>query len=172
VVCFNLSARQFYDPDLVQQVSGVLEQTALDARSLVLEITEGTAMEEASSTMATLAALRELGVKLAIDDFGTGYSSLSYLKRFPVDAIKIDHSIVEGISQDRGNSAIVSATITLAHTLGLEVIAEGVETSDEAAELRALGCNFGQGNYWWVPQLAVEMKALLEAASVRGWRLQ
>jgi diguanylate cyclase (GGDEF)-like protein/PAS domain S-box-containing protein len=168
----NLSARQFYDPDLVEQVAGVLEETGLDAGSLVLEITEGTAMAEVLSTTATLGALRELGVKLAIDDFGTGYSSLSYLKRFPVDVIKIDRSIVEGLGEDQGNSAIVSATITLAHALGLEVIAEGVETDEEAAELRALGCNFGQGDLWWTPQPAEEMAALLEVASVRGWRIQ
>jgi diguanylate cyclase (GGDEF)-like protein/PAS domain S-box-containing protein len=159
----NLSARQFYDPDLVRKVAGVLEETALDPSSLVLEITEGTAMEEAFSTTATLGALKGLGVKLAIDDFGTGYSSLSYLKRFPVDTIKIDRSIVEGLGRDRGDSAIVSATITLAHALGLEVIAEGVETDEEATELQALGCNFGQGYYWWTPQPAGETAALLEA---------
>jgi len=159
----NLSARQFYAPDLVEQVAGVLEETALDPSSLVLEITEGTAMEEAFSTTATLGALKGLGVKLAIDDFGTGYSSLSYLKRFPVDVIKIDHSIVEGLGRDRGDSAIVSATITLAHALGLEVIAEGVETDEEAAELQALGCNFGQGYYWWTPRPAGETAALLGA---------
>jgi len=159
----NLSARQFYNPDLVERIAGVLEETALDPSTLVLEITEGTAMEEALSTTATLGALRGLGVKLAIDDFGTGYSSLSYLKRFPIDVIKIDRSIVEGLGRDRGDSAIVSATITLAHALGLEVIAEGVETDEEAAELLALGCNFGQGYYWWTPQPAGVMAALLEA---------
>jgi diguanylate cyclase (GGDEF)-like protein/PAS domain S-box-containing protein len=159
----NLSARQFYDPDLVERVAGVLEETALEPSSLVLEITEGTAMEEALSTTTTLAALRGLGVKLAIDDFGTGYSSLSYLKRFPVDAIKIDRAIVEGLGRDRGDSAIVSATITLAHALGLEVIAEGVETDEEAAELLALGCDVGQGYYWWTPQPAGETAALLGA---------
>jgi diguanylate cyclase (GGDEF)-like protein/PAS domain S-box-containing protein len=159
----NLSARQFYDPGLVEQVAGVLEETALDPSTLVLEITEGTAMEEALSTTATLGALRGLGVKLAIDDFGTGYSSLSYLKRFPVDVIKIDRSIVEGLGRDRGDSAIVSATITLAHALGLEVIAEGVETDEEAAELLALGCDFVQGFYWCTPQPAGAMSPLLEA---------
>jgi diguanylate cyclase (GGDEF)-like protein/PAS domain S-box-containing protein len=158
----NLSARQFYDPDLVERVARVLEETALDPSSLVLEITEGTAMEEALST-TTLGALKGLGVKLAIDDFGTGYSSLSYLKHFPVDAIKIDRSIVEGLGHDRGDSAIVSATITLAHALGLEVIAEGVETDVEAAELLALGCDVGQGYYWWTPQPAGETAELLGA---------
>jgi EAL domain-containing protein (putative c-di-GMP-specific phosphodiesterase class I) len=111
-------------------------------------------------------------VKLAIDDFGKGYSSLSCLKRFPVDAIKIDRSIVQGLGRDRGDSAIVAAILTLAHALDLEVIAEGVETDEAAAELRALGCSFGQGDYWGAPQPAGETAALLEAASVRGWQLQ
>jgi EAL domain-containing protein (putative c-di-GMP-specific phosphodiesterase class I) len=157
----NLSARQFYEPNLVGEVAGELEETALDAGSLVLEITEGAAMEDAPSTIATLRALKQLGAKIAVDDFGTGYSSLSYLKRFPVDVIKIDRSIVEGLGQDRGDSAIVSATITLAHALDLEAMAEGVETEEEVAELRRLGCDFGQGNYWWQPSAAVEVAALL-----------
>ena len=120
--------------------------------------------------MATLRALRELGVKLAIDDFGNGYSSLSYLKRFPVDVIKIDRSIVEGLGHNQGDSAIVSATISLAHALGLEVIAEGMETGEAVAELRSLGCNFGQGDYWATPQPAGATEALLEATSGAKWR--
>jgi EAL domain-containing protein (putative c-di-GMP-specific phosphodiesterase class I) len=99
----------------VRQVADVLRETGLEASRLVLEITEGTTMEDAPFTMATLRALRELGVKPAIDDFGNGYSLLSYFKRFPVDAIKIDCSIMEGLGHDRGDSAIVSATINLAH---------------------------------------------------------
>ena len=159
----NLSALQFHAPHLVGEVAGVLEDTGLDASSLALEITEGVAMEDAPSTMATLRALKDLGVKLAIDDFGTGYSSLSYLKRFPVDVIKVDRSIVEGMGHDRGDLAIVSATIALAHALGLEVIAEGVEAEEQVGELRALGCDFGQGDYWWRPSPTEEATALLEA---------
>ena len=101
--------------------------------------------------------------KLAIDDFGVGYSSLSYLKRFPVDALKIDRTIVEGVERDPGNAAIVSAAITLAHALGLEAVAEGVETEGEAAELRNLGCDFGQGYYWGRPRPAHAAAALLES---------
>jgi EAL domain-containing protein (putative c-di-GMP-specific phosphodiesterase class I) len=107
-------------------------------------------------------------VKLAIDNFGNGYSSLSYLKRFPVDVINIDRSIVEGLGYDRSDSAIVSATITLAHALGLEVIAEGMETGVAVAELRSLGCNFGQGDYWWTPRSAGETATLLKGASARS----
>jgi diguanylate cyclase (GGDEF)-like protein/PAS domain S-box-containing protein len=162
-ICVNLSAPQFQSHDLVGEVAGALEEAGLDASSLVLEITEDAAMEDAPATMATLHALKDLGVRLAIDDFGTGYSSLSYLKRFPVDIIKVDRSIVEGLGQDRGDSAIVSATIALAHALGLEVTAEGVETAEQAAELHALGCDFGQGDYWWRPHPADEAAAILEA---------
>jgi diguanylate cyclase (GGDEF)-like protein/PAS domain S-box-containing protein len=159
----NLSARQFRDPQVVGIVRDVLRETGLEPSSLVLEITESVAMSDAALTIAILSQLKNLGVKLAIDDFGTGYSSLSYLKRFPVDVIKIDRSIVAGIGQDSGDSAIVSATIALAHALGLKVVAEGVETAEEVAELRTLGCDFGQGYYWWRPQLAKETAKLLEA---------
>ena len=166
----NLSARQFRDPDLAGQVEDVLEETGLDPGSLVLEITESTLMEDAPSTVAILERLKAFGVRVAIDDFGTGYSSLSYLKRFPVDVIKIDRSIVSGLERDPGNAAIVSATITLAHALDLEVVAEGVETEGEVAELHNLGCDLGQGYYWWKPRPAKETAALLETNfySLRG----
>ncbi len=159
----NFSAHQFHHPALTEEVADVLEETRLDPSSLCMEITESTAMEHAPSTVIVFRELKELGVQLAIDDFGAGYSSLSYLKRFPVDAIKVDHSIVEGVERDPGNAAIVSAAITLAHALGLEVVAEGVETEGEAAELRKLGCDFGQGYYWWRPRPAHAAAALLEA---------
>ncbi len=124
-------------------------------------------MEDVTTTLAALRWLQDLGVRLAIDDFGTGYSSLSYLKRFPVDAIKVDRSIVSGLGQDPGDAAIVSATITLAHALGLEVVAEGVETEAEVAELRSLGCDLAQGYYFWRPAPAQETAALL-ASSLRS----
>jgi EAL domain-containing protein (putative c-di-GMP-specific phosphodiesterase class I) len=159
----NFSAHQFHHPALVEDVADVLEETGLSPSSLCVEITEGTAMEDAPFTVFVLRKLKDLGVKLAIDDFGAGYSSLSYLKRFPVDALKIDRSIVEGVERDPGNAAIVSATITLAHALGLEAIAEGVETESEATELRTMGCDCGQGYYWWMPRPAHAAAALLEA---------
>ncbi len=164
-VYVNLSARQFSEPDLVGQVVNVLRDTGLEASSLVLEITEGTAMEEAPTTIATLRTLRELGVKLAIDDFGTGYSSLSYLKRFPVDVIKIDRSIVEGLERGPADAAIVSATIAMAHDLGLKAVAEGVETSEQFVKLQTLGCDIGQGYYWWRPCPGEAAATLLAAES-------
>ena len=160
----NVSARQFDDPDLVGLVAEVLRETGLEASSLVLEITEHTAMGDAPSTLAKLHALKKLGLKLAIDDFGKGYSSLSYLKHFPVDIVKIDRSIVAGLGQEEVDSAIMSATVTLAHALGLEVIAEGTETEEAAAELRVLGCDFGQGYYWSSPAPAGVMTEILETS--------
>jgi diguanylate cyclase (GGDEF)-like protein/PAS domain S-box-containing protein len=159
----NVSAHQFHHPALIEDVADVLEDTGLEPSSLCMEITESVAMEDAPFTAFVFRKLKELGVKLAIDDFGVGYSSLSYLRRFPVDAIKIDHSIVEGVERDPGNAAIVSAAITLAHAIDLEAIAEGVETEGEAAKLRTLGCDSGQGYYWWRPRPAHTAAALLEA---------
>jgi diguanylate cyclase (GGDEF)-like protein/PAS domain S-box-containing protein len=158
----NFSARQFHYPALIEEVADILEETELEPSSLCMEITESTAMDDAPFTIIVFRKLKELGVSLAIDDFGAGYSSLSYLKRFPVDAIKIDRSIVEGVERDPGNAAIVSAAITLAHALGLEAIAEGVETEVEATELHTLGCDFGQGYYWSKPRPAHAAAELLE----------
>lgn len=162
----NLSARQFRDLGLVEEVAGILEESGLDASSLILEITETAAMEDVSFTTAMLGELKALGVKLAMDDFGTGYTSLSYLKRFPVDILKIDRSIVSEVDRHPEDAAIVSATITLAHALGLGVVAEGVETSEELAELHKVGCDIGQGYYWWRPSPANAVAALLEGHPV------
>lgn len=159
----NFSVRQLHYAGLAKEVADVLAETGLDPGRLCIEITESAAIEDAETAIMVLQELKELGVSLAIDDFGVGYSSLSYLKRFPVDILKIDRSIIEGLERDPGNAAIVSATITLAHVLGLEVVAEGVETEAEAAELRALGCDFGQGFYWWMPRPADAAAALLES---------
>jgi diguanylate cyclase (GGDEF)-like protein len=157
----NISAQQLRYPDLVEEVAEVLSATALDPRSLILEITESTSMEDALSTITILWQLKRLGVNLAIDDFGTGYSSLSYLKRFPVDALKVDQSLVKGIEQDPANVAIVSAIMTLAHGLGLKVVAEGVETDGEFAKLCSLEADLGQGYYWWRASAAEEITELL-----------
>ena len=147
----NLSVRQFQNPGLVGEVAEALEAAGLEPDALVLEITESILMQDAPSTVATLRGLRAMGVRLAIDDFGTGYSSLSYLKSFPVNFIKIDRSIVSGLHLDRSNLAVVLSTVTLAHALGLQVVAEGVETAEEAEKLRETGCDLGQGFYWWRP---------------------
>jgi diguanylate cyclase (GGDEF)-like protein/PAS domain S-box-containing protein len=144
-VSVNLSARDFSAPNLVEHVRDVLEESGLEAVCLKLEITESVLMSDAESVTSTLRRLKELGVELQLDDFGTGYSSLSYLHRFPVDALKIDRSFVSRIGPDGANSEIARAIVTMAHSLKMSVVAEGVETEAQAAKLRSLACEYGQG---------------------------
>ncbi len=151
VVSVNLSARQFQAPALIEDVSRALAESGLDSQSLVLEITESDIMDDAASTICTLRQLNALGVRLAIDDFGTGYSSLSYIRRFPVDFLKIDRSFVDRLDQDSESEAIVATMISLARTLGLQVIAEGVETASQLERLRSLGCDLVRGYYFAHP---------------------
>ncbi|WP_334141201.1 PAS domain S-box protein [Rhabdothermincola sp.] len=144
-VSVNLSGRQLGHPEVVDEVATVLTSTGIDPALVEIEITESVLMDDVEMSHETLGRLKQLGVKLAVDDFGTGYSSLSYLRRFPVDLLKVDRSFVHGLGRDPGDSAIVTAIITLAHTLGLQAVAEGVETADQLAELRQLGCDRAQG---------------------------
>jgi diguanylate cyclase (GGDEF)-like protein len=141
----NLSARQFADPRLPEIVASALAECGASPASLALEITESALMEHADTTMVALRSLKDLGVRLAIDDFGTGYSSLTYLKRFPIDVIKVDRSFVDGLGRDAGDEAIVATVVELAHTLGMQAVAEGVETEVQLRRLRDLGCDVGQG---------------------------
>jgi diguanylate cyclase (GGDEF)-like protein/PAS domain S-box-containing protein len=146
-VCVNLSGRQFQDPGLAQDVARILQETGLNPQCLNLEITESVLMEDARSTIATLLELKYLGVELSIDDFGTGYSSLSYLKRFPVDHLKIDRSFVGELKKDAEDTMLVSGIIRLAHTMGMRVVAEGVESAEQMQRLQGLGCDLAQGYY-------------------------
>jgi diguanylate cyclase (GGDEF)-like protein/PAS domain S-box-containing protein len=141
----NISARQFNRPDFAQSVSEALRQAGLEASYLELEITEGTLMANDVATVATLNALKAVGVRLAVDDFGTGYSSLAYLKKLPVNKLKIDRSFVTDIGSDPASAAIVSAIISLARCLGLEVLAEGIQNEQQRNALLAAGCTEGQG---------------------------
>ncbi|MCU1590342.1 MAG: diguanylate cyclase/phosphodiesterase with sensor(s) [Frankiales bacterium] len=145
VMAVNLSARQFQQPDLCERVAEVLRSTGLDPSLLALEITETVVMEDTTTTLATLRKLKQLKVRLSIDDFGTGYSSLSYLKRFPVDAVKIDKSFVDGLASGPVDREIVQAVIRLATAVGMQTIAEGVETTAQCEQLRLLGCTMLQG---------------------------
>ncbi|MGI8553573.1 MAG: putative bifunctional diguanylate cyclase/phosphodiesterase, partial [Dehalococcoidia bacterium] len=147
----NLSRRQFQQHDLVQQVAAVLRQTGLRPECLKLEITESVIMQDAEQTINTLFSLKGLGVKLAIDDFGTGYSSLSYLQRFPVETLKVDRSVVSKVDHDPGTVSIVEAVVALAHVLGLQVTAEGIDTAEQLAGVRRLRCNRGQCYYFARP---------------------
>jgi diguanylate cyclase (GGDEF)-like protein len=158
----NLSVLQLRHPELVEEVSETLSETGMDPRGLALEITESAMIEEdRPNAVDTLRELKNLGVSLAIDDFGTGHSSIVNLKSFPVDIIKMDPSMVEGVDKDPENRAIVSATRGLAQAFGLEVGAEGVETAEELEALRLLGCDFAQGYYWREPGPAEEVEKLL-----------
>lgn len=141
----NLSLVQFRQADLAERVGRILGQTSLLAQHLELEITEGVAMDQPQSVVATMAELHELGVRIAIDDFGTGYSSLSYLKRLKLHKLKIDQSFVRDISDDADDRAIVSGIISLAHSLGYTTIAEGIETQAQWNYLQEQGCDEGQG---------------------------
>ncbi len=149
----NVSPRQLADPILPRTLARVLHETGVDPNSVCLELTENALMQEESSADA-LAALRRLGVHISIDDFGTGYSSLAYLKRFPVTALKIDRTFVNGLGTDIEDTSIVEAIVTLAHALGLSAVAEGLETPTQLEKLRALGCDYAQGFLLGRPQPA------------------
>jgi len=162
----NISGRQLGHPRLVADVAAAIADTGIDPADVELEITESVLMDDVDMSEETLGQLHALGVKLAVDDFGTGYSSLSYLRRFPVDLLKVDRSFVDGLGEDPGDSAIVTAIITLAHTLGLSAVAEGVESALQLAELRRLGCDRGQGYFMARPAGGPEIGELLARAPV------
>ena len=151
VMSVNLSARQLSRPDLAETVERVLAETGLEANRLTLDITETVYVKTLAGNTAALDRLRRLGVRVSIDDFGMGYSWLSYLKRLPADAIKIDRSFVKGFGEDAEDTAIVRMIIELAHALGIEVVAEGVESEEQARQLREIGCDFAQGFYFSEP---------------------
>ena len=162
IVAVNLSVREFQHPDLPGDVARVLAETGLAPDRLQLEITESAAMQDIDGAIATLNALRQLGVRLALDDFGTGHSSLSYLQRLPVDTLKLDRSFLVGSRREtmRGR-AIIPAITALAHALDLTVIAEGIETADHLNWVRAAGCDWGQGYHISRPVPAAEIPLLL-----------
>jgi diguanylate cyclase (GGDEF)-like protein/PAS domain S-box-containing protein len=166
VIKVNLSGRQFAHPNLAGVVAEILAETGIDPATVYLEITETVLMEDAESTTTALADLKSLGVSLTVDDFGTGYSSLAYLKRFPVDELKVDRAFVAGLLTDQEDLAIVTAVINLAHTLGLNAVAEGVETTEQLTRLRELGCDIGQGYYFGRPLPAEVMASRLGLAAV------
>ena len=161
-VSVNVSARQLSQINLPEMTARILLDTGLDAQYLGLELTESVVMQNVSAVIATMGELQAMGVELSIDDFGTGYSSLSYLKRFPVSRLKIDQSFVRDIANDPDDAAITQAVISLGHSLGLKVIAEGVETEEQLAFLRERGCNEAQGNYYSKAVDADALRSLLD----------
>jgi diguanylate cyclase (GGDEF)-like protein len=156
-VCVNVSAREIQQPGFVEGVRTTLGEAGLAATSLVLEITETALLKATPSTVATLGALRELGVQMVIDDFGTGYFSLSHLRQFPVDALKIASEFVNDVSPGSRSSALAGAIVALSHSLQIRTVAEGIETVDHAERMRTLGCTYGQGYYFSEPVTAAEL---------------
>ena len=160
----NISPRQFTQPDLVQEIDRILIETQLDPQYLKLEITESALMDNARSAVTVLQQLRDRKIQLSIDDFGTGYSSLSYLHSFPIDTLKIDRSFVQRMDSTLETTGLVPLIINIAHTMGMSVTAEGIETIQQLAQLRALGCNFGQG-FLFAEALAVQEATQMIAMS-------
>ena len=142
-------------------VDRILSESGLDASDLELEITESVVMADGEAIASTLRAFDARGILLAIDDFGTGYSSLSHLKRFPISTLKIDREFVRGLDRDPGDTAIVRAVLGLGRAMGLRVVAEGAETAEQLAALRAAGCELGQGYFMCRPLPAEELESLL-----------
>lgn len=161
IVSVNLSSRQFMQVNLIDRVTQVLQETELEARYLELEITESLLMRDVEGAVTILGAFKAMGLHLAIDDFGTGYSSLNYLKRFPIGRLKIDRSFVRDVTTNPDDAAIAQAVIALAHSLGLEVLAEGVETEAQLAFLRSKRCHQMQGYYFSSPLAPEEMAVRL-----------
>ena len=171
-VSVNLSVKQFNQPDLVENIANVLELTALPPHCLKLEITESVFSNNIEAAVGLLTRLRELGVQLSIDDFGTGYSSLSYLQRFPVDTLKIDRSFVNQMMENEENIAIVRTIVALAQNLGMDVIAEGVETEAQLNLLRKLECENGQGYLFATPLNATIVEQFITNSWSQAWQAQ
>ncbi len=161
-IAVNMSARQFRQDDLAQRVAAVFSQTGADTSHVILELTESMVMHDVDSALATLRALKGLGLSLSLDDFGTGYSSLSYLRRFPIDELKIDRSFISDIYTNTDDAAIAGAIVAMARSLALLVVAEGVETLEQAETLAHMGCDQVQGFYFSRPLAVDACTALLQ----------
>jgi len=164
-VSVNVSGKQFQEADLVRGLAGIVQEVGLEPSRLQLEITESAVMADTEYAADMLRGLKGLGVKIAVDDFGTGYSSLSFLRRFPLDELKIDKEFVDGLGRSDQDEAIVRLVIDLSHALGLEAVAEGVETAEQLARLREMGCDQAQGYYFWESLTGEDAAALLAGSS-------
>ena len=156
-ISVNLSVKQFMNTDLIEHIKAALEETGVDPHSLKLEITESMVMENVEAAIEMLKQLRGLGIELSIDDFGTGYSSLSYLHRFPISTLKIDRSFVSRMTGNNENAEIVRTIMMLARSLKMDVVAEGIETAEQLAQLKSLECEYGQGYYFSPPLNVADM---------------
>jgi EAL domain-containing protein (putative c-di-GMP-specific phosphodiesterase class I) len=165
-ISVNVSGKQFRQSDLIRQIERALSQTGLDPKCLKLEITETAIMDDPDAAAKMLLELRKIGISLQIDDFGTGFSSLGYLHKFPMQALKIDRSFVNMIGQQGENAEISSTITTMAHNLGMQVIAEGIETPAHLQCLREMGCEFGQGFYFSRPVDEEKAEKLLQLSQM------
>jgi len=170
-VAVNISARQFAQPDLVSQIAQILHDSGLAAENLKLELTESVTMRDEERTTRILAELRALGVRLCIDDFGTGYSSLSYLRRFALDILKIDRSFISGMLNNNESQEIVKTILSLGGNLGMQVVAEGVETSEQVSLLKSFGCEYAQGYFFSKPIDAVGVERTLAKSEANYYTL-
>jgi diguanylate cyclase (GGDEF)-like protein len=170
VISANLSSKHFAQSDFIEQLDAILRETGLDPHSLRLEITESVILGSTESAIATLRQIQARGVSLSMDDFGTGYSSLSYLHKFPFNVLKIDRSFISRVGPAGENAEIVATIVALAHNLGMGVVAEGVETVEQFAQLRQLNCRYGQGFYFSRPVNPCQIETLLAAESRDGRR--
>lgn len=162
-ISVNISGKQFSQTDFIAQIQQILQETGLDAHRLKLEITESVLMDNVESTTSTLLELQALGIQLSMDDFGTGYSSLSYLSRFPVNTLKIDRSFIQSVDTDAEKLEIIRTVVLLAQSLGMNAVAEGIETAPQLAQLRELQCESGQGYFFSVPLDSKMAEELLAA---------
>jgi diguanylate cyclase (GGDEF)-like protein/PAS domain S-box-containing protein len=162
-VSVNVSATELQRDDFIGHAAAIIAETGVDPRHVVLEITESVLMQDADEAQRRLLDLKAIGVRLAMDDFGTGYSSLSYLQRFPMDVLKIDRSFVQGLATGPEDSALARAIVQIGRTLRMSTVAEGIETSEQIVRLRALGCDYGQGNFLAVPEPADKVTAKLRS---------
>ena len=167
-VSVNVSAHQLMSRDFVETVATALSRTSTDPEMVTLEVTESVFVQDSERALVVLNELKHLGVALALDDFGTGYSSLNYLHRFPIDVVKIDQTFIANLGHDPASEAIVLAVIDLAHTLGMSVVAEGVETAAHHRQLNALGCDSCQGYYFARPMSADNLVTLLQEHDAGG----
>jgi len=166
----NVSGPQLGHGELLPTIQQTLRESGWSSSLLDLELSENRISYDDVTVLSNLAALRGFGIRLAMDDFGTGSSSLALLRRFPIDVVKIDRTFVANAASDRADAAIVKGTIEIAHGLGLEVVAEGVETEEQVALLRGFGCDYAQGFHFGRPMPAVEAAAFLYDESRRGLR--
>jgi EAL domain-containing protein (putative c-di-GMP-specific phosphodiesterase class I) len=171
-IAVNLSGRQFKDENLVENLLRIVREAGLDPGLLDLELTESTLMDGSLANMEKLTALRDAGIRFSIDDFGTGYSSMSYLKRFPLNTLKIDRSFVDGIPENHEDVAITTAIIALAQSLNMRVIAEGVETREQADFLKRKGCPHVQGHFFSRPLSAAEFTLLTRSIATQAPRAE